>query len=307
VLTTYQTTVGGSDVIELRDVPTPRPGTGQVRLRTLAAGVNPVDVNVRSGAFPLLGDPPFTLGWDVAGVVEQLGPDVTALAVGDVVAGLLAFPAEAGTHAEQVLAAADQVVPVPGGVDAIVAGALPLAGLTAWQAVEAASITAGDRVLVHRAAGGVGHLVVQLAAARGAEVVGTASGAKHDLLRELGARTLVDHTTQDYAEAAGPVDVVIDLLGGDHATRSAHLLRPGGRFVSAMPGDLDGAGAAALGIELLPVMVHPSAPDLDALLTRVADGSLRVLVDEVLPLVEVRKAHNLVASGHVTGKVVLVP
>lgn len=305
--TTHQTVIGGPEVIELRDVPAPEPGAGQVRLRTLAAAVNPVDVNVRSGAFPLLGEPPFTLGWDVAGVVDALGPGVTSLRPGDVVCGLLAFPAAAGTHAESVLAAADEVVAVPPGMDATVAAALPLAGLTAWQALEAAAVGAGDRVLVHRAAGGVGHLAVQLAAARGAEVVGTASGPKHQLLRDLGADTLIDHTSADYAEVAGRVDVVIDLLGGEHASRSARLLRSGGRFVSVYPGDLSDEAAAAAGIKLQSIMVHPSAPDLRVLLDRVAEGSLRVHVDEVLPLTEVRRAHELVEAGRVTGKVVLVP
>src|SRR5690606_28468224 len=133
------------------------------------------------------------------------------------------------------------------------------------------------------------------------------SAAKHDLLRDLGAHTLIDHTRVDYGEAAGQVDVVLDTLGAEHARRSAGLLRPGGRFVSVMPGDLTEEDAAAADIRLSSLLVRPSAADLTGLLDRVAAGSLRVLVDEVLPLVEARKAHGLVQDGHVTGKVVLVP
>lgn len=307
MLTTVQTTTGAPDVIEIVEAADPVPGAGQVRIRMQAAGINPVDVNVRSGAYPLLGEPPFTLGWDVAGVVDAVGPDVTEHAVGDLVFGMPAFPAAAGTHAELVLADQHQVVAVPDGLAVEEAGALPLAGLTAWQALRTAGLAEGDRVLIHRAAGGVGHLAVQLAAARGASVVATASSAKHDLLRSLGASRTVDYRTEDYTRAAGEVDVVVDLLGGEEATRSAQLLRPGGVFLSVMPGDFAATDAARLGVRHETVFVQPSGPDLRDLGALAAAGRLRVLVEERVRLADVAKAHELVESGHVTGKVVLVP
>lgn len=174
-----QATFGDPSVLRVVEVDVPEPNHGQVLIELGAAGINPVDLVVRSGAFPLLGDPPFTLGWDVAGVVAAVGPGVSQFLPGDEVIGLIAFPDAAGAYADYVLASPNEIVPKPADLTMEQAGGLPLAGLTAWQAlVGIAGIDEGQRVLIHRAAGGVGHLAVQIAKARGATVIGTARASK---------------------------------------------------------------------------------------------------------------------------------
>ncbi len=182
----------------------------EVLVRTLAAGVNPVDWKVRArGGF--LGEPPFTVGWDVAGVVEEVGYGVTRFAVGDRVFGMPRFPREAAAYAEYVTSPSRQLARIPDDLGDVEAGALPLAGLTAWQAlVETADVQPGQRVLVLAAAGGVGHLAVQIAKARGAYVLGTARAEKHPFLAELGVDEAIDYTSENVAERAHDVDVVLD-------------------------------------------------------------------------------------------------
>lgn len=189
-------------------------------------------------------------------------------------------------------------------------GGLPLAALTAWQAlIGIARISAGQRILIHRAAGGVGHLAIQVAKTRKAHVIGTASAAKHDFLRSLGADELIDYTVADFVHEAGAVDVVLDLLGGADAHRSAAVLKPGGLIVGAIGGNLGltPQRATELGVRFEVVSVRPSVHDLAQLTLLVESGRLTVHVDQTFPLAEVAKAHEFSASGHTTGKVVLVP
>ncbi|ETK33818.1 NADP-dependent oxidoreductase [Microbispora sp. ATCC PTA-5024] len=305
-----QSAFGDPSVLRAEETDRPEPGPGQVLLRVGAAAYNPVDAAVRSGYYPLLGDPPFVLGWDAAGTIEETGAGVSAFATGDEVLGLLAYPAEAGAYAEYAVASADEIVRRPSGLAVEQAGALPMAGLTAWQAlVGIARLEEGQRVLIHRAAGGVGHLAVQIAKARGAHVIGTARAAKHDFLRGLGADELIDYTTADFVSETGPVDVVFDLVGGEYGERSARLLRPGGLLVGALPANLGitPEEAAERGVRVEAVSVRPSAADLAQLTALVEAGRLTLHVDQVIPLDEVAKAHELGETGHVTGKIVLVP
>ncbi|MGI5160505.1 NADP-dependent oxidoreductase [Microbispora sp. CA-102843] len=305
-----QSAFGEPSVLRVTEVDRPEPGPGQVLIKVEAAGYNPVDSAVRAGAFPLLGEPPFTVGWDVAGVVETAGPGVSAFSPGDEVLGLIGFPAAGNAYADYVLASPNEIVRRPAGLTVEEAAGLPLAGLTAWQAlVGIARVKEGDRVLVHRAAGGVGHLAVQIAKARGAHVVGTARAAKHEFLRGLGADTLIDYTAEDFVTSAGPVDIVFDLLGGEYGERSAAALRPGGLLVAAIGGNpgITPQRAAELGIRLQVVSVRPSAHDLTQLTSLVEAGRLRVHVDQIVPLAEAAKAHELGQTGRTTGKIVLVP
>ncbi|MEE1942921.1 NADP-dependent oxidoreductase [Streptomyces sp. TRM 70361] len=304
-----QHTLGDPSVLELTEAARPEPGPGQVLIRTGAIGVNPIDGHVRSGAMPTLGEPPFTVGWDVAGTVEVPGPGVSAFAPGDEVLGMLALPGAGSTYAEYVLASVNEIVRKPAGLTVEQAAGLPMAGLTAWQSlVGLARLRPGQRVLVHRAAGGVGHLAVQIAKARGARVTGTASAGKHGLLRRLGVDRPVDYRTEDFAEA-GRFDVVFDLVGGEYGERSARALDPGGVLVSGYPQDTGVTAelVAELGIRHALTFVSPSAPDLARLAALVDEGRLTVHVDQVLPLAEAAKAHELVAAGSATGKLVLVP
>ncbi|MCD0450211.1 NADP-dependent oxidoreductase [Actinocorallia sp. API 0066] len=306
-----QTTVGApADVLRLVDAERPEPGPGQVLVGVAAAGVNPVDASVSSGLYPLLGEPPFTLGWDVAGTVVSVGSGVSAFRAGDEVLGFVGFPAEAGTHAEYVLVSPNEIVRRPEALDVRAAGALPLAGLTAYQALVAiADVRPGQRVLVHRAAGGVGHLAVQLAKWRGAHVIGTASAAKHEFVRSLGADEVIDYRTTDYTEVLSGLDVVFDLLSYDNGPRSASVLRPGGILVGAISAflGLTPEEAAERGIRLEAVNVRPSAHDLERLTALVADGTVRVHVDAAFALADAVKAYEAIASGSTTGKIVLVP
>lgn len=184
---------GGPQVLAVEDVAPPTPVLTEVLVRVRAAGVNPVDAYVRSGAFPLV-KPPAILGWDLSGVVEEVVPGVTRFRVGDDVFGMPMFPRAAGAYAEYVAAPARQLARKPTALDHVHAAALPLAGLTAWQAlVDTANVSAGQRVLIHAAGGGVGHLAVQIAKARGAYVIGTASRSKYEFLRELGADEVLDY------------------------------------------------------------------------------------------------------------------
>ncbi|MCT9932006.1 NADP-dependent oxidoreductase [Planotetraspora sp. A-T 1434] len=305
-----QSAFGDPSVLEIATVDRPSPGPGEVLIKVGAIGVNPVDAAVRAGFYPLLGDPPFTVGWDVAGVVETPGPGVSAFAPGDVVLGLLAFPGPGNTYADYVTASANEIIRKPAGLGTEEAAALPLAGLTAWQAlVGIARIAPGQRVLIHAAAGGVGHLAVQIAKARGAHVIGTAGAGKHAFLRELGADELIDYTSADFTQEAGPVDVVFDLIGGEYGERSATILKPGGVLVGALGANLGltPEGAAERGVRLSAVSVRPSPADLAQLLALVESGQLKVHVDHVFPLAEAAKAHELISARRTTGKIVLVP
>ncbi|WP_455908384.1 NADP-dependent oxidoreductase [Streptomyces erythrochromogenes] len=295
---------GGPENLVEREIERPEPGLGEVLVRVHAAGVNPVDWKTRaSGGLIAWGETPI-VGWDVSGTVEAVGPGVTLYAPGDEVYGMPLFPRQAGGYAEYVVAPARHFARKPGSLDHVQAAALPLAALTAWQAlVDTAGVTAGQRVLVHAAAGGVGHLAVQIAKARGAYVIGTASAAKHDVLRRLGADELIDYRSVDFAEAVSDVDVVLDALGGDTAERSLKVLRPGGHLVS-LPGP-DSVPAGADGVNASWVLVDPDLKGLEAIADLADRGLLKPLVETVLPLADAARAHEIGEQGRTTGKIVL--
>ncbi|MFF0462657.1 NADP-dependent oxidoreductase [Streptomyces mexicanus] len=304
-----QDTAGGPEVLRLVETARPEPGRGEILVRVHAAGVNPADWKTRArGVFPDGGPLPFVLGWDVSGVVAAVGDGVTVFRPGDAVYGMPCFPHPAGAYAEYVAAPARHFAPRPQGLDHIRAAGLPLAGLTAWQAlVDTADVRPGQRVLVHAAAGGVGHLAVQIAKARGAYVIGTASAAKHELLRELGADEVVDHRTQDVSRTVRDADVVLDPIGGANWARSLRCLRRGGTLVSLLPltDAFPAAEAAEAGVEAVFMLVEPDRQGLLEISRLVASGALRVLVDAVLPWESVAEAHRLGEQGRTTGKIVL--
>jgi NADPH:quinone reductase-like Zn-dependent oxidoreductase len=302
-----QQTLGGPEVLELADVPRPEPGPTEVLVRTAAAGVNPVDWKVRRRGV-MLGDPPFTVGWDVAGVVEEAGWGTTRFAPGDRVFGLPRFPAQAAAYAEYVTSPSRQLARIPDGLSDVEAAGLPLAGLTAWQAlVETADVGPGSRVLVLAAAGGVGHLAVQIAKARGAHVIGTARAAKHAFLVELGAGEVIDYTTEDVAQRAGKVDVVLDLVGGEAGADALPAVCEGGLFI-AVPSPRDIAALrerARDRVSVTSILVEPDRTGLEALAGLVESGRLRVHVEHTFPLEEAARAHELGEAGRTQGKLVL--
>jgi NADPH:quinone reductase-like Zn-dependent oxidoreductase len=305
-----QLATGGPEVLELGEAEIPQPLPTEIRVRVGAAGVNPVDWKTRAGAgmAAVLGPPPFTVGWDVAGVVDAVGPGVTRFAVGDAVFGMPWFPRQAGAYAEFVTAPSRHFAHRPAGLSEVEAAGLPLAGLTAWQClVDIAAVQPGQRVLVHAAAGGVGHLAVQIAKARGAHVIGTASGAKHNLLHDLGIDEAIDYRAEAFEKAVDPVDVVLDLIGGEVATRSLDILHPEGRLIclpSAAAADAL-AAAAERGLRATAMLVEPDGHGLQQLAHLVDDRRLRVLVTETFPLERASHAHRAGELGHTSGKLVL--
>ncbi|MFJ7202534.1 NADP-dependent oxidoreductase [Streptomyces sp. NPDC098789] len=295
---------GGPEVLTETTIDRPEPGPTEVLVRVHAAGVNPVDWKTRASGALIEWDAVPVPGWDVSGTVEAVGMGVTLFAPGDEVFGMPHFPKQAGAYAEYVTAPSRHFVRKPAALDHVAAAALPLAALTAWQAlVDTADVRPGQRVLVHAAAGGVGHLAVQIAKARGAYVIGTASAAKHDVLRELGADELIDYRSADFAEVVRDVDVVLDTIGGDYGRRSLEVLRPGGHLVTIA--GAEGFDAEAAGVRLSVLLVEPDRQGLIALAALAEEGALRPLIDTVFPLAEAAKAHELGELGRTTGKIVL--
>lgn len=301
---------GPPEALTLVERPVPEPLPTEVRVRVAAAGVNPIDWKTRKGLGLLwrIGTPPFVLGWDVAGVVDAVGLGVNRFAVGDRVFGMPRFPHQAGAYAEHVTAPSRQLARTPSALDDLHAGALPLAGLTAWQSlVDVADVQPGQRVLVQAAAGGVGHLAVQIAKARGATVIGTASAAKHDFLAGLGIDEAIDHRTTDYRTAVRDIDLVLDLLGGDDAFGAIGCVRRGGLVISVpsnLPVGIVEAGTER-GVTVKGVLVEPDQVGLEQLAAMVDAGTLVVAVDEVFDLADAAAAHTYGERGRSTGKIVL--
>jgi NADPH:quinone reductase-like Zn-dependent oxidoreductase len=305
-----QLATGGPEVLELGEAEIPQPLPTEIRVRVGAAGVNPVDWKTRAGAgvAAVIGPPPFTVGWDVAGTVDAVGNGVTRFAVGDAVFGMPWFPRQARGYAEFVTGPARHFAHRPAGLSEVEAAGLSLAGLTAWQClVDIAAVQPGQRVLVHAAAGGVGHLAVQIAKARGAYVIGTASGSKHNLLHDLGIDEAVDYRAEEFEKAVDPVDLVLDLIGGDVSTRSLDILHPEGRLICVPSTAAADALAAAAdrGLRATSMLVEPDGNGLDELARLVDDRRLRVLVAETFPLERASHAHRAGELGHTTGKLVL--
>jgi NADPH:quinone reductase-like Zn-dependent oxidoreductase len=296
--------VGGPEVLRYEEVPRPTLGEGEVLIRVVAAAVNPLDWKVRAGYIALW--PPYTfpmiLGFDVAGVVETVGAGISQFAAGDEVYGFAAF----GCHAEYVAAPADDVAHKPQALDYLQAAAMPCAALTAWQALfDAAHLEAGQTVLIHGAAGGVGTFAVQLAKWRGAQVIGTASGHNLAFLRQLGADEVIDYTTTRFEAVARGIDVVLDTVGGETQQRSWSILKPGGILISIVERPSPELSAAHGVRSDVNQLQGPMGAPLAELARLVDAGRLKPIISTVLPLHEARQAHVLSESRHTRGKIVL--
>ncbi|MEV6393950.1 NADP-dependent oxidoreductase [Streptomyces sp. NPDC051907] len=301
-----QDALGGPEVLKIVEIDRPQPGPSEVLVRVHAAGVNPTDWWHRStgGLFAEIAP----LGWDVSGVVEEVGLGVTVYRPGDEVYGMPRLPQPAGAYAEFMTAPARHLARKPASLSHVEAAALPVAALTAWQTlVDTADVRPGQRVLVHAAGGGVGHLAVQIAKARGAYVIGTASAAKHDFVRGLGADEVIDYREADFVAHARDIDVVLDTIGGEYGPRSLKTLRPGGLLVSiASPEETYLAELAEQqGLRACFTIVEPDNGGLKEIASLIESGSLRVEIDTVLKLEEASKAHELGELGRTRGKIVL--
>ena len=298
---------GGPEVLIYESAPVPEIAAGEVLVRVKAAGVNPVEWKVRSGGSRIgAGEPlPIILGWDISGTVEAIAPDVTAFKPGDEVYGMVRFPELGSAYAEYVAAPAAHLTPKPKTLTHVQAAAVPLAALTAWQALfDALDLQPGQRLLIHAAAGGVGHIGVQLAHIHGAHVIGTASVRNAEFVRSLGAAEVIDYTTTHFEKVVGDLDCVFDCVGTQTQTRSLAVIRPGGKLVG-ITGQIEPALAKARKIELHRILVHTSAEQQAQIAELIDAGELKVEVDAVFPLHEARNAHELSETRHLRGKIVL--
>ena len=286
--------------------PEPQPGEALVRVR--AAGVNPVDWKTRDGrgvAHPP--ESPIILGWDVAGVVEEVGSGVDQFAAGDDVFGMVRFPEFGNAYADYVAAPASDLAKKPANISFAEAAAAPLVALTAWQALfEVAQLQAGQTLLVHAAAGGVGHVAVQLGKWKGARVIGTASARNADFLRGLGVDQVIDYTHERFEDAARAVDVVLDTQGDETQQRSFAVLKPGGMLVSIAETP-DQSLAREYRVRTARIRVRPSGEQMAEIAQLFESGNLRVEVARTFPLTEAAAAHLLSEEGHTRGKIVLIP
>jgi len=300
---------GGPEVLQYEDAPRPEPQAGEVLVRVHAAGVNPIDWKVREGhmkdfwphKFPLI------LGWDVSGTVEEVGPGPAAAGrfkIGDEVYSI-PDPTRNGAYADYIVVRESELALKPNSLHHIRAAALPLAAVTAWQALfDAGQLVSGQRMLIHGGSGGVGHVAVQLAKWKGAYVFATASTKNQELLRELGVDEPIDYTKQKFEDVARDVDLVLDLIGGETQERSWSVLKKGGVLLSLVqPPSVE--KAKALGVHAAFVAGHPSGAQLAEIAKLIDSGELKPVIDRILPLSEVRRAHKLSQSGHTHGKIVL--
>ena len=302
-----QHTLGGPELLTIEDAPEPRPLPTEVLVRVKAIGLNPLEARLRAGEFPLMGRPPFVLGWDISGVVGE-APQTWRFRPGEEVFGMPLFPRAANAYAEVVAAPALHLVRKPASLSHVEAAALPVVGLTAWQGlVDLTGVTEGDRVLVHGGGGGVGHVAIQIAKALGAYVIATASGSKRKFVGGLGADEVIDYTAVDFTEAARDIDVVLDTIGGRAVERSLEVLRPGGHLLTAVADDDVELAARyeAAGMRFSGIVADPDPVGLRGLVEFVEQGKLRVHVQETFPFERVVEAHRALESGHLQGKLVL--
>jgi NADPH:quinone reductase-like Zn-dependent oxidoreductase len=296
---------GGPEVLKYEDVPRPEPQADQIVVRVIAAGVNPVDGMIRSGmfanekrAFPII------LGGDIAGVVEKVGSRITKFKVGDPVFAYLSLDSSGG-YAQYALVTEREAAPMPKSLTYVEAAAVPIVALTAWQAlVDTAKLSARQTVLIHGGSGGVGSFAIQIAKARGAKVIATASTANQDFLKQLGADVPIDYTKQKFEDVAKDVDVVLDSIGRDTLARSYGVVKKGGIIVSlvARPNQ---AKLDKHGIRGTALSVEPNSEELAEIGKLIDDKKIKVIVSQTFPLSEAMKAQEQVATGHTRGKIVL--
>ncbi|WP_046242573.1 NADP-dependent oxidoreductase [Hymenobacter terrenus] len=300
----------GPAALHLTEVPTPTIGPDEVLVRTKALSLNPVDFKTSYGTAvygAIKQHSPLILGWDISGEVTQVGAGVTTFQPGDEVFGMVNFPGHGRAYAEYVAAPASHLAHKPASVRHEDAAAATLAALTAWQVLAKAGLRPGQRVLIHAAAGGVGHYAVQLAKELGAYVIATSSAAKRDFVLALGADEHVDYTQVRFEGVVAPVDLVIESIVGDNLARSLEVVKPGGSLISIIGGltpELT-ERAQTIGIEAQALLVASNGQDQTAIAERLADGRLRSHVSLTLPFAQLPDALRQVEAGKTQGKVIV--
>ncbi len=297
---------GAPNVLLYEDAPRPEPGKGEVLVRVHAAALNPIDWKIRAGYLKewLRYTLPMIPGWDFSGVIESVGPDAGGWQPGDEVYGRPDISRD-GAYAEFIAVRATEIAKKPKSIDHVHAAAIPLTGLTAWQALfDTAGLSAGQSVLIHAAAGGVGAFAVQFAKWKGAHVAGTASGRNQDFLRELGVDLPIDYETTRFEDVVHDVDVVLDTLAGETRSRSWKVLGKRGILVTLLgQGPIE--EAASHGVRGVGILVTPNAGQLTEIAGLVDAGKVRVIIEAVFPLQEVAKAQQLGETNRTRGKIVL--
>jgi NADPH:quinone reductase-like Zn-dependent oxidoreductase len=303
---------GGPEVLKYEEVPRPLAWNDEVLVRVHGSGINPFDAKVRAGHMRGTLDHtlPLILGWDFSGVIEEVGNEVTSFKVGDAVYGRPDTQRN-GSYAEYVAVRATEIAQKPRNIDHVHAAAVPLAALTAFQALfgtdarePSIDLSRGQRILIHGASGGVGSFAVQLARWRGARVIATSSKEHLGFVRELGAEEVVDYQAQSFESVVKDVDAVLDLVGGDVTKRSIQVLRPGGVLASTL-GGLSEEEANEHGIRSVSVLTRTSSTELAAIGSLIEESVIKVSVSQIFSLEEAQKAHEAIEAGHTRGKIVL--
>ena len=297
---------GGPEVLRYEDTPKPAPKENEMLIRVIAAGVNPVDDGLRSGHYSKYfgPKPPFTPGSDIAGVVEKTGVQITKLKVGDAVYAYLDLD-RGGGYAEYALANEKEAALKPNSLTFEEAAATPIVALTAWQAlIDTAKLSPGQTVLIHGGSGGVGTFAIQIAKARGAKVLATASTPNQDLLKQLGADVAIDYTKQKFEDVAKDVDVVLDCVGKDTLQRSYGVVKKGG-FIVTLVASPDPVQLEKHGIHGSDLSVAPNSGELADITKLIEQKKIKVVVSNALPLTEAAKAQEQAATRHTRGKIVL--
>jgi len=295
------------DAPTIADVEQPSPGSNEVLLHVAGAATNPLDLKITAGYmhdfFPV--EVPYTLGTDVSGTITAVGDQVQHWSIGDHVVARL-DPSAGGGYAEFAVVPAEQLVPAPTSIPLFLASGAATAAATAWQAVtEIAKVHAGQKVLIHAGAGGVGSFAVQMAHKLNVHVIATASGRGLQIARDLGADEVLDHTSGPFQNQLADVDVVIDTVGGAVEEQSLDVLRPGGLLVAVpMPPDTERASSRGLRAEFV---FHASDAQRLRTVTEMLDGDVRILLDRTLDLNQASEALEYLAAGHAKGKVILTP
>lgn len=297
---------GGVEVLKYEDAPRPEPKESELLVRVIAAGVNPVDAKIRKGGFGRRGADaqPMILGWDIAGIVESAGPSAAKFKKGDAVFAFMPLQ-RGGGYAEFAIVDEAIAVAKPKSLTFVEAAAVPLAAMTAWQAMfDAGGLKEGQTVLIQGGSGGVGAFAVQIAKAKGAKVIATASTPNQEFLKQLGADVAVDYKTQKFEDYAKDVDVVLDTVGGETQKRSFDVLIKGGTLVSIVGGP-DQNLSKEKGVNAKGILVKPDAKQLSQIAELIEAGKIKVTVSAVVPLADVAKAHEMIETGHTRGKIVL--
>ncbi len=294
---------GDESVLKYEEIEKPTPKADEVLVKVKISAVNPVDWKIRDGLGKQFGMKlPLVLGCEISGTVEEVGENVNNFKTGDAVFGYIP---RHGAYAEYVIAKENELAKKPDDIDFENAAAIPVGALTSWQAIfDKAGLQNGQKILIHAASGGVGSMAVQLAKAKGAYVIATASGANEDFVKDLGADEFIDYKTTRFEDIVKDVDVVFDTVGGDTQERSFQVLKKGGFLVSVVSPPSP-ESAEQFGVKAEMIGVVPNVGELAEIVELASEGKLKTYVETVLPFSEIVKAHELSKAGHTKGKIVL--